>query len=44
VLIGNLAIRTGKKLSWDGQKMKVTNHPRANVYVNPPYREGWKLK
>ncbi|MCK5055962.1 MAG: Gfo/Idh/MocA family oxidoreductase [Candidatus Aminicenantes bacterium] len=45
VLMGNLAIRTGKQLEWDGENMKVTNNvPEANQYVNPPYREGWKLK
>ena len=43
VLLGNIAIRTGKKLSWDGPNMTVTNVPEANPYVNPPYRDGWKL-
>ena len=41
VLLGNIAIRTGKKLLWDGKN--VTNVPEANAYINPPYREGWKL-
>ena len=43
VLLGNIAIRTGKKSYWDGLNMKVTNVPEANKYVNPPYREGWTL-
>jgi len=43
VLLGNIAIRTGKKLIWDGPNMKVTNVPEANEYVNPPYRQGWTL-
>jgi predicted dehydrogenase len=43
VLLGNIAIRTGKKLLWDGPNMTVTNVPEANAYVNPPYREGWTL-
>lgn len=43
VLLGNIAIRTGQKLLWDGPNMTVTNVPEANQYVNPPYREGWKL-
>jgi len=43
VLLGNLAIRTGQKLAWDGQNMKVTNVPEANQYVNRQYREGWSL-
>jgi len=43
VLLGNIAIRTGKKLSWDGPNMAITNVPEANPYINPPYREGWTL-
>lgn len=44
VVMGNLAIlNPGKKLTWDGENMKVTNDDRANAYVNVPYREGWSL-
>ncbi len=43
VLLGNIAIRTGKKIQWDSANMKITNLPEANAYVNPPYREGWSL-
>jgi len=53
-LLGNIAIRTGKKrpwgqalirerLSWDGPNMKFTNVPEANEYTQRPYREGWTL-
>jgi len=43
VLLGNIAIRTGKKLYWDGPKMKFTNVPEANEYVHQQYRQGWTL-
>ena len=43
VLLGNLAIRTGKKLDWDGLNMQVTNAPEANEYVRHQYRAGWTL-
>jgi len=43
VLLGNLAIRTGKRLEWDGPAMKVTNVPEANQYVSREYRKGWSL-
>ncbi|MBW8001212.1 MAG: Gfo/Idh/MocA family oxidoreductase [Planctomycetes bacterium] len=44
VLLGNVAIRfAGKKLDWDGKKMKVTNLDEANEFVHRPYREGWSL-
>jgi predicted dehydrogenase len=43
VLLGNVAIRAGKKLSWDGGTMRVTNAPEANEYLYHQYRAGWSL-
>jgi len=43
VLLGNIAIRTGKRLDWDAEKMRFTNNGAANKYVNPAYRSGWSL-
>lgn len=43
VLLGNLALRTGQRLDWDGKNMKVTNFPEANQYVQREYRKGWQL-
>ena len=43
VLLGNLALRTGRRLEWDGPNMKVINFPEANKYVHREYREGWSL-
>jgi len=42
-LLGNIAIRTGKKLVWDAEKMRFTNDEEANQYVREPYRAGWTL-
>ena len=42
-LLGAIAVRTGKRLNWDGPNMKVTNVPEANQYVHTPYRKGWTL-
>lgn len=42
-LLGNVALRTGKKLHWDGNNLKATNAPEADKYIRPPYREGWTL-
>jgi hypothetical protein len=47
VTMGNLAIRpenVGKKLEWDGEKMRVTNDSKANDYVQMHYRKGWSLE
>ena len=43
VLLGTIAIRTGKRLDWDGPNMKITNAAAANALVRPPYRPGWTL-
>ncbi len=43
-LLGAIAIRfSGQPLDWDAQAMRFTNHEAANAYVQPPYREGWRL-
>ncbi len=41
VLLGNLAIRAGEKIRWDGPNLKATNCPKADRYVRRAYREGW---
>jgi hypothetical protein len=43
LLLGNIAIRTGKMLHWDGPNLKVTNVPEANMFVRREYRKGWEL-
>jgi len=43
VLLGNIAIRTGKHLAWDDQNMRFTNDDAANEYIKPEYRSGWSL-
>jgi predicted dehydrogenase len=43
ILLGNVALRAGKKLSWDAGNLKVTNVPTAQPYVSPEYRPGWTL-
>ena len=42
VLLGNLAVRTGKKINWDGPNMKP-DVPEAEQYVRRKYRKGWSL-
>ena len=43
VLLGTVAYRTGKKLDWDANAMRVTNVPEANDLITSEYREGWNL-
>jgi len=43
VLLGNIAIRTGQQLEWDGEDVRFTNNDRANEYLSYEYRDGWSL-
>jgi len=36
-----VALRTGKKLLYDGQSQKVTNLAEAGRYLSREYRKGW---
>ena len=41
ILLGNVAMRTGKTILWDSSNMAVTNHKEANDLLHIPYRDGW---
>ncbi len=43
VLLGNIALRTSKKLDWDPANFKITNMPEANQRLQREYRKGWRL-
>jgi predicted dehydrogenase len=43
VLLGNLAVRLGKKIEWDGPNMKAKNCPEADALIHREYRKGWSL-
>lgn len=43
VMLGNIALRTGQRLLWNGEKLEFVNAPAANALLHPPYRQGWTL-
>jgi predicted dehydrogenase len=43
ILLGNVALKVGGKLDWDGPNLKVTNHPEADILIHKEYRDGWKM-
>ena len=43
VLLGNVALRAGKKIQWDGDKMRITNDEAANQFVTREYRKGFEI-
>lgn len=42
-LLCNVALRTGRKLSWDAGNLKAVGCPEADAYIRRPYRPGWTL-
>jgi hypothetical protein len=43
VLLGVVAVRTGKRLEWDGKAGRVTNDAALNDYIKVTARDGWKV-
>ena len=44
VLLGNVALRAGRKIEWDAKKLRAKNCPEADPYIRREYRQGWELK
>ena len=43
VLLGNLAVWSGKKIEWDAKNLKASNAPEVDVVIRHEYRKGWSL-
>jgi predicted dehydrogenase len=43
VLLGVVAVRTGKRLEWDAKAGKITNDPALDKLVQITARDGWKV-
>ena len=41
VLAGVVAVRAGKSLDWDGEKMQATNAPEAAKFIRTEWRTKW---
>jgi hypothetical protein len=42
-LSGSVALRTGKTLEWDGEKMRAKNAPEADKFIKANYRKEWTI-
>ncbi len=42
-LLGNVALRAGIKIAWDGPNFKIANDHAANRLLHREYRAGWTL-
>lgn len=43
VAIGNIAVRTNRRLEWDGEAGRFRKDEEANRYLSEPYRKGWHI-
>jgi len=43
LLLGNVAVRSGKPIEYDAASGRVTNAPEAARFVRPEFRKGWEL-
>jgi predicted dehydrogenase len=41
--LGNVAYRTGRKLTWDAAAMRDWNTPEADKFITREYQNGWRL-
>jgi predicted dehydrogenase len=42
-LLCNVALRTGRKLTWDARNLKAIGCPQADAFIRREYRQGWTL-
>ena len=42
-LLGSIALRMGRKLEWDAEKMCFPNEPAADKYLRVELRKGWAI-
>jgi predicted dehydrogenase len=43
VLLGNVAYRLGKPITWDAKALKATGEPDADKFLHKEYRKPWSL-
>jgi hypothetical protein len=43
VLLGNVAFRAGRELSWNAETLEAANCAEAGRYLRRDYRPGWTL-
>ena len=43
MLLGNVALKVGKKINWDAANLKAKNCPEADQFIKREYRKGWEV-
>ncbi len=44
VLLGNVALRLGKKVAWDSKQLRAPGCPEADAVIHRQYRKGWEVE
>ena len=43
MLLGNVAMRLGRRIEWDAENLRVKNDGNADQYLKKEYRRGFEL-
>ena len=43
ILLGNVAMKAGRKLKWNADKLEFTNHSEATAFLKRTYENGWSV-
>ena len=43
VLLGNIALRAGRSISWDSPSQRLADGPAEDPFLRREYRAGWSL-
>ena len=43
LLVGFLALRTGRRIEWDARRMRAVGCPEADPFIKPTFRKGWEF-
>jgi hypothetical protein len=43
VLLGVMALRSGRRIDWDAASMKARGFPEADALLHEPVRPGWEI-
>jgi predicted dehydrogenase len=43
ILLGNVALRTGRTIEWDGPDMRLRSGTIDDIYIHRTYRKGWEV-
>jgi hypothetical protein len=43
VLLGNVALRSGRRIEWNAESLRPTNESIDDIFIHRDNRSGWSL-